>query len=397
MRIFCRVFLLTYIAWNGTNSQGADPRSADWFYNPFSKDSTHHRPIGTGAQYAAANHPAVVDFLTGTAFNINPGNRPWGCGVWEAKPDDPLFTVAYGGRDDGGRSGEFPVRCRLPLDLEMVQARNSGGNFDGVLVVYDRAADTIHHFRQFNWNTDKPTPAAQPTAGSHKTWSIRGPAHAEKLGDRIGTSASGVAAMFGILRGWEVKAPGHPIGHALQLVVPRTQKLGNMEIMLAREVWWPAVSMDGSAYTNPRHNTGHVPYGSLWALPPIAKGGPDLAKLGLSEKGRRLAECIRDYGLYVVDGGGATAIRADQDFEPELIKELKAESAKFYRFIRLVENSVPDAGKVVFKVGDSATQPSGGPSRQILAGGFPAGGGRPLAPNTAIDAAQPAGPTQGTP
>lgn len=359
-------------------------RSTDWFFNPFAAGSAHHRPIGTGARYASADHPAVADFLTGSAFNINPGDRPWGCGVWEAKPEDPLFTVVYRGQDDEGRRGEFPVSCRLPLDLVMIQARNAGGNFDGVLVVYDRAADTVHHFRQFNWNTSKPTPAAKPTAGSHKTWSIRGPGHGAKLGERVGTSASGVAAMFGLLRGWEVKAAGHPIGHALQLVLPRTKPVGNARIMLAREVWWPAVSMDGSAYSNPQHNTGHIPYGSLWALPPVEKGGPDLAQLGLSEQGRRLAECIRDYGLYAVDGGGATAIRADQDFSPELLKELKAETAKFYRFIRLVENSVPEEGKVVFRVGDSATRPTGGPHRQILPGAFPAGGGRPLAPNTAI-------------
>jgi hypothetical protein len=194
--------------------------------------------------------------------------------------------------------------------------------------------------------------------------------------------------MFGILRGWEVKATGHPIGHALQLVLPRTQKVGSMDIMLAREVWWPAVSMDGSAYTRAQHNTGHIPYGSLWALPPVEKGGPDLSKLGLSEKGRRLAECIRDYGIYAVDGGGATALRADQDFEPELTKELKSESAKFYMHIRMVVNSVPEAGKVVFKVGDSATRPTGGPNRQIIAGEFPAGGGTPLALNTAIDGKQ---------
>lgn len=199
----------------------ADPRSADWFYNPFSKDSAYHRPIGTGADYAGADHPAVIDWLTGSAFNINPGDRPWGCGIWESKSGDPLFTVTYG---------------------------------------------------------------------------------------------------------------------------------------------------------------------SLWALPPVDKSGPDLSKLGLSEKGRRLAECIRDYGIYVVDGGGATALRADQDFTPELTKDLKAESAKFYRYIRLVKNSVPEHGKVVFRVGDSATRPTGGPNRQIVPGEFPAGGGRPLAPNTAVDA-----------
>jgi hypothetical protein len=381
-RLLCAAFLSCAAA------RAADPRVQDWFYNPFSKDSAHHRPIGTGARYADISHPAVEDFLTGSALNINVGSGPWGCGVWEARPDDPTFTVKFGGRDGAAEPPGFPITCRLPLAMTMRQGRSERGGFDGVLVVYDRAADVIHHFRQFSWNTDKPTADAKPTAGAHRTWSIRGPAHADALGERTGTSASGVAAMFGILRGWEVKAAGHPIGHALQLVVPRNAPVGTTRIMLSRDVWWPAVGMDGSAYSNPKHNTGHLPYGSLWALPPVEKGGPDLATLGLSEKGRRLAECIRDYGLYVVDGGGATALRADQDFEPELLRELKAETAKFYRYIRLVENSVPDAGKVGFQVGDGPTKPTGNANHQIIRGEFPAGGGTPLAPNTAIDAAR---------
>jgi len=366
----------------------ADPRSADWFYNPFSKDSAHHRSIGTGAIYSAADDPATRDFQQGSAFNINVGSKPWGCGIWEAKPDDPLFTVSYGGIDDGGRPSEFPVKCSLPLDMVMVQARNASGNFDGVLVVYDRAADTIHHFRQFNWHTGTPTPSAKPTAGSHKTWSIRGAGHHAQLGEAVGTSASGVAAMFGILRGWEVKAKGHPIGHALQMVLPRTPNHMQGKILLGREVWWPAVSMDGSAYTNPQHNTGRVPYGSLWAIPPVEKGGPDLAQLGLSEMGLRLAECLRDYGAYAVDGGGATALRADQDFDETLAKELKAETAKFYKYLRLVTNSVPEQGKVKFNVRDTRTAATGGRQRELVPGQFPAGGGTPRAPNTAIDAAR---------
>ena len=118
----------------------AADESADWFYNPFSRASAHHRPIGSGAIYAGNDHPAVRDFLKGSALNINVGNKPWGCGIWESKAEDPLFTVTYGGRDDGGRPAEFPVTCRLPLNLVMQQERNAGGNFDGVLVVYDRAS-----------------------------------------------------------------------------------------------------------------------------------------------------------------------------------------------------------------------------------------------------------------
>jgi hypothetical protein len=54
----------------------ADPRSGDWYYNPFSKDSAHHRPIGTGAIYSADDNPATICFQQGTAFNINVGSRP---------------------------------------------------------------------------------------------------------------------------------------------------------------------------------------------------------------------------------------------------------------------------------------------------------------------------------
>ncbi len=358
-----------------------EPNSGDWFYNPFNRDSAHHRPIGTGARYAADSHPATQDWLMKGQFNITPGSGPWGCGIWESAPEDPLFTVAYASPRNEGDPGEFPVACRLPLSM-VKKTYAVAEQFDGVLVVYDRASETIHQFRQFNWNSPEATLESRPTASSHKTWDLKGPGHGAKLGDRIGTSASGVAAMFGILRGWEVRKTGHPIGHALQMTLPR--KPENNCMMLGREVWWPAVSMDGGAYKIASNNTGHIPYGSLWALPPVEKGGPDLAALGLSEKALRLAECIRDYRIYIVDGGGQPTLRADQDFDAELLRELRESSAKYYRYIRLVENSVPDNGKVKYKAGDAPAAPSGGEHRQILPGEFPAGGGTPLAPNTAI-------------
>lgn len=360
-----------------------DPR-ADWFANPFSAESAHHRPIGTGAVYADDDHPAMKDFRRHfSAIGINPGYRPWGCGIWESTADDPEFSVNHFALVDRGNPERFPVTLRLPLDMVMLQRRNASGNFDGVLVVFDRVTETAHQFRQFNWNDETPTPDSRPTAGSYVTWDIQGKGHGNFLMDRVGTSASGVAGAFGILRGWELKKPGHAIGHALQMAIPRKNE---GEMMLGREVWWPAVSTDGDARTNETHNTGNVPYGSLWALPPEEKGGPDLTTLGLSEMGMRLAECIRDYGIYVVDGGGQPAIRADQDVSTELARALKSETAKIYPYIRMILNSVPDEGKVVFQVGDNPYNPTGGTNRQIIPGEFPAGGGEPLAPSMAIDA-----------
>ncbi len=342
----------------------------DWFYNPFNQYSAHHRPIGTGAVYANEDHPAVQDWLKGSQINITLGSSPWGLFMVDADEDGPLMTVNK--RRETGTSG-LPAVMRFPaggVDIDFPADR------DGNMAVYDRTIDVFNHLRVYSWNY------SNPVAVQFRSYEGNSVGHGSRLGDRIGTSASGVAAPFGILRGWEVRKEGHPIGHALQIVVPARQS----PIMLSREVWWPAVSMDGFAYTNAEYNTGNIPYGSLWAIPPVSKGGPDLDKLGLTEKGRRIAQAFRDYGAYVVDDGGQPTIRADQDFSPELRNELITEMRKFYKYIRLVKNSVPEEGKVIFNVGDDLLHPTGGPNKQIIPGEFPAGGGTPLAPNTAIDA-----------
>ena len=350
----------------------AQDHQNDWFYNPLNQYSAHHRPIGTGAIYADEDNPAVQDWLKGFQLNITLGSSPWGLYMVDADEDGPMLTV---NKRQEARTSGLPAVMRFPsggVDIDFPVDR------DGNITVYDRTIDVFNHLRVYSWN------GGNPVAMQHRSYESDSKGHGSKLGERIGTSASGVAAPFGILRGWEVKKEDHPIGHALQMVLPRTSDSASNT--LGREVWWPAVSMDGSAYNNPSHNTGNIPYGSLWAIPPVSKGGPDLDKLGLSEKGKRLAECIRDYGIYVVDGGGNPTLRADQDFSSALRNELVTETRKFYKYIRLVVNSVPDEGKVIFNVDDNPLNPTGGPNKQIIPGDFPAGGGTPLAPNTAIDA-----------
>ncbi len=128
-------------------------------------------------------------------------------------------------------------------------------------------------------------------------------------------------------------------------------------MMLSREVVLPAVTGDGSMFME-GHNLGNIPYGGLMALLPSTKGGPDLDKLGLSARGKRLAETVRDYGIYAVDGANCAAIRADQYvINPgELVAALSA----IYPYIRMVLNN------------DVLGSPT-------------AGGGNPRAPNCAFD------------
>ena len=128
--------------------------------------------------------------------------------------------------------------------------------------------------------------------------------------------------------------------------------------MISTESVLPATGRDRSA-RNADNNTGHIPYGGLLAIPPSV----DLDSLGLSEPGRRLAEAIRDYGIYLGDGGGcnAGAIEADQEIAEKTRKQLREDTRKFYPFMRMVLNN------------------------DVL-GSPVAGGGEPLAPNCAFDA-----------
>ena len=351
----------------------AQDHQNDWYYNPFNQYSAHHRAIGTGAIYADEDHPAVQDWLKGSRIAMNVGDKPHGLFMIDADEDGPVLTVNK--RQEWGTSG-LPVDMRFPSGGVNIDFPD---HFDGNMTVYDRTIDVFNHLRVYAWND------GNPVAMQHRAYRPDIVGHGSKLMERTGTSASGVAAPFGILRGWEVEKEGHPIGHALQLSLPGQS--GYSAMMLGREVWWPAVSMDGWVLRDSTNNTGNIPYGSLWAIPPEDKGGPDLTTLGLTEKGMRLAEAIRDYGMYVVDNSAGPAIRCDQNFHWEVRAELVDATRKFYKYIRLVVNSVPEEGKVKFNVGDAnQVSPTGGEYTQIIPGEFPAGGGEPLAPNTAIDA-----------
>ncbi len=317
------------------------------FMNPFSKESAHHRPLGTGAIYAGADHPATRGWLRSKSFNINVG-APFGVAMAQADQSGPLLVVRA--RPDAeDKIVGLPVTIRFPKGGFPVS--NPSGR-DGVAIIYDSTSGIPYQLREYSWNDGR------PVAGQFKTWDMIGLGHGKSLGDRIGTSASGVAAAFGLLRGVEVNTPGKKIEHALQMVLPMKHTSAMMcNILLSREIQLPAVSRDRGAEL-PSNNTGHIAYGALLAIPPTV----DIRKLDLSEPGMRLAEAIQKYGIYAVDAGGCTngAIRADQFVSSTTLQKLKVDIPKFYPLIRLVVNS--DYSK-----------------QQV------SGGGAPIAPNCAFD------------
>ena len=93
-------------------AQSACSAGSDHFLNPFNKNSAHHRPIGTGASYAASSAASTKDWLKAAHFGLNIG-APWGVTMTDTEETDPLVTV--GGYAPCGRVSRLPVRfdCRL--------------------------------------------------------------------------------------------------------------------------------------------------------------------------------------------------------------------------------------------------------------------------------------------
>jgi hypothetical protein len=324
----------------------AQSQQHDWFYNPFNKNSAHHRPIGTGADYAGDNEQSTRDWLNAASrIGINVG-IPYGRSAAAADSStDPMVTV---NPSSNSSNGGLPVSLPLPNGEFETHATGAG---DSEVVIYDRHQDEIFELRKWNWN------GGSPESERLWQWDIRGLGHGTTQGEVLGASASGTAGLFGVLRGWEANQSGQRIGHALQMVVPR---VGDCPHLLSTTIVYPATNADWDSGAA-ENNSGGVPYGALFAIPPESSGGPNLDSLGLSEPGRRLAETLRDYGAYVVDGTGCStvALRADQEVNDSIRQQMVDDSAKFYQYMRIVKNN-------------SANQSV-------------AGGGNPLAPNTAID------------
>lgn len=305
---------------------------ADLFKNPFNRTSAHHRPIGSGAVYAADDHPATRNWLRSDHLNLNVGN-PSGTSVLEVSPVNPWIVVSGAANCD--RIVGMPVTIRLPARGFITNnTRPDGGCADNEVVIFDRGLPgvndgTVHQLRQYNWN------GGRPVAQRHDTWNIRGRGHETVPGRRLGPAASGVAGLFGVLRGHEINTPGYPIAHALHIGVPRKAGTG-CNVMLGRVAVLPATTMD-SSYNSPGYNTGKIPYGALLAIKPNV----NLNNLGLTEYGLRLARAAQNYGMYVLNGGGcdAPAIDADQHVSFDVKWQLRSDIRKIYPHLRMVLNN----------------------------------------------------------
>ena len=362
------VFQLVFIC-EPVSAQSYD----DWFYNPYNKNSAYHRPIGTGAIYADDEHPATTTWLqhNGMKFNYE---HPYGAPYVAVDETDTVVTVPFSPGQITNPGPTLPVDVRIPRFRWPVNPEPPGINPDGAVAIYDRTTGMIHNFYNYRYND------GSPVATIHRAHDIKGLGHGTRLGQLVGVTAAGMSINFGALQPWELEKPGHKIGHALQILIPRHTR-ANQPQLISKKIQWPATMGDGASW-RPDQNLGHIPYGGLMAIPTVDKGGPDLNELGLSPPGLRLAEALRDYGAYVIDGGQMPVIRTTENFPQSLYNQLhftlSDDLKKIYREMRLVLNSVEGATAEM-----TSSWPTTG---SIGTPTWPAGGGEPLAPNTAIDA-----------
>lgn len=284
---------------------GEDPAAAflaDPFYNPFNPSCEAHKPIGTGVQHdgdAAASTQSLA-LLNGITINVATG--PFGLWCGAADSSGPVVQVTNRTGAPGANFGD-PVNVRFPAGT--AHHFDYPADRDGNIAIYDRVAGKWQHIRGYAWNNGSPQGKQYREYGPYD---LGHPGAGLSAPQAVGTSASGVAAPFGILRSWEFNNPDIEIEHMLQIVLPRldgTQILGKSGYFFAGRA-------DGSAYLA-GNNGGNIPYGGRLILP----ASVNIDALGLSAIGQKMARNARRYGWGVVDGGGG-AIRADQGIDTAL-------------------------------------------------------------------------------
>jgi len=277
-----------------TTTAPASRRNA--FQWPFASNSPWNMPVGSGAQFAAAADVRNQDLVGGSA-NINAGS--WSQPVYQATASSPMATMST---PSGTLTYQIPAGATP-------SAPNPGDQNMNIV-------DPTGHFVDETWLT----------SGSGTSWSASYHVRNDITGLGVGqggTRASGVSAIGGLIRTWEIQSG--TIRHALAFAMPRsTMALGPI---------WPAISQDsGAAGTY----TGALPMGTLVAIP----SSVNLNSLGLSPAGLAIARALQQYGAYLVDCSTQFTLYAEPSADP-LLGAARNDLAAIHAQLRVITNNSP--------------------------------------------------------
>ena len=242
----------------------------DAWLRPFAADSPWNTPVSRDARFSAESDPATQDLLAGHAL-IHAGQ--WGMPLYLAADGDPWVEVRD---EENARS----FRARVPA------AARPDPMGDAHLFVAEPGRAFVLEMYRARRRDDGAILARRAFRVD-----LNGPGFFLRDGRFPGVRAMDASGFGGVLRAWELQAG--TIDHALTFLLPYTR--------LKHGPVWPSGRED---YWGFRDYTGHVPVGTLAAIP----GWVRLDRLGLSPAGLVLARALQHYGAYCDDSVGTDGL-----------------------------------------------------------------------------------------
>lgn len=244
------------------------PQALEASWRPFTADSPWARRLPAGRQEV----PIPPAAMATAPMGVSDGD--YGIRFYPAAASDPLWTIQFGGYNNGAGSYQSggSLQIRAPAGM-----RQPAGSDRTVMVVDEnrRYAYEMWHF----WRV-----------ASGRGWAdyiVR--VDLATNGIREGITGSGLPGIGGLLRHAELAAPG-PIQHKLWAAA-------HPDIVYARAVW-PALRHDASG----DGRLAFLNYGDVVALGLAYNFQQN--PCGLSPFMQRLARALQDYGAIVQDKGG---------------------------------------------------------------------------------------------
>lgn len=264
---------------------------------PFAQDSIWNMPIGSNAQYVAANLSATPG---GDEWAPMPAIDPERIVL---RPSAPMTTIYYSdagwsganrcGATGNGSGGGLPVDVPIPHNYVVP---DSNKNESAVFLMPD--GRTLVHTQ----------PLARCSAGSSATSIVRFD-DVDLYGDgrRGSHGGSGLSAIGGAIRLGELRPGMQGPRHALKIAIYAREALYRCTTF-SDCYRWPAFTADSYAVGHYGADNGNsnwaMKMGSLLAIPPST----NIDNLGLeTEPGRQLAWTLQNYGAYIVDDAWSPA------------------------------------------------------------------------------------------
>ena len=265
----------------------SDPAFAkDAWLSPFAADSPWNTPVARDATFSAAGDPETKELLAGQAL-IHAGQ--WGMPLYLAGDGDPWVDVR-----DAENARAF--RVRVPAN-----ARPDPMGDGHLFVVEPGRAFVLEMYRARRVGTDLILTRRAFRVDLH------GPGFFLRDGRFPGVRAMDASGFGGVLRAWELRAG--QVHHALTFLLPY--------VRLRHGPVWPSARED---YWGFRDYTGHVPIGTLAAIPRSVR----IDRLGLSSDGLVLARALQEYGAYCDDSVGTDGIVLTAEGASEGLPQLAA-------------------------------------------------------------------------